>query len=339
MGVPQRSPGSSSEIPEHIMKYYLQLPFRSVEIEQLTNEITGKNSEPKDKIKAIVSYLQKNYQYTTTDLPWSDADPVSEFLFRKKAGHCEYFATSMVLMLRYINIPARLVNGFLEGEYNDLGDFFLVRHSDAHSWGEVYLDGNWVSVDPSPIPPALVGSFRSLLTFHKILESIQFFWDRYVLIFSAQDQLDAVSLVRDEYQKLGAKVREKYTASSELLLSLEQIWKKSRLLFGMVSGLVVIAFFALRHLWQRRRRLQVATSPILFYQEMLSILEGKGYSRTPSSTPAEFVERIGIHLTSEAKQDVMHLTDLFYKARFGNYPLSSIEQNDVEASLCRLQQL
>ncbi len=337
-GLHQRTPGAG-EIPEHITKYYLQLPGRSAEMDRLTRKIVGNTQAAKDRVNAVIRYLQTNYRYSTTDLPHAKTDPIAEFLFQKKSGHCEYFATSMVLMLRYLNIPARLVNGFLEGEYNDLGDFYLVRQSDAHSWVEVYLDGSWVPFDPSPLPKEVSGSFGSFFNIRKLLDSIQFFWDRYVLIFSAQDQIDAVSSVRDEYRKLGSRMKETYSMAPEFLLFLERTWKKYRMLFGLAVGLIGMMLFALRFFWQRRRRHQISTTPILFYQEMLSILERNGYSRAPSSTPAEFLESIGMSLPTEVKPDVVRLTELFYRARFGNYPLSDDERGHVETSLHHLQQM
>lgn len=330
---------SGSEIPEHVLKYYLQLPFRSTEVEQLSAEIVGNRTSLKERTDAIVQYLRKNYRYATTDLPINQIDPVAEFLFRRKSGHCEYFATSMVVLLRYQNVPSRLINGFLEGEYNELGEFYLVRQSDAHSWVEVYLDGNWVPYDPSPVPVEASGMLRSLFDFRKALESIHFFWDRYVLIFSAQDQLDAIHSIRDEYRNLGSRAKAKSALLSELLLTLDRMWKKYRFIVTLVAGAIVVTLFALRMLWQRRRRVLIRSTPILFYREMLAILERKGFSRDPSTTPAEFVQNIRLQLPEEIQPDVLRLTDLFYRARFGNYPLNKTESSEVEASLLRLQEL
>ena len=337
-GVHQRNP-NAAEIPEHITKYYLQLPFRTTEIEKLTSQIAENARTPREKVISVVRYLQKNYRYTTSDLPWNASDPVSEFLFKKKAGHCEYFATSMVLMLRYLNIPARLVNGFLEGEYNDLGDFYVVRQSDAHSWVEVYLDGIWVAYDPSPVPQETVQAFRSFFNLRKIIESVQFFWDRYVLIFSAQDQLDAVSTARDEYHRMGSRLKQTYGQFPEYLVTLGQLWKRYKVTLGLVGGFIAILFLAIRQLWRRRRRIEISSTPVLFYQEMLTILERRGFFRAPSSTPAEFVQRIGGQLPSKVKPDIEHLTKLFYRSRFGNYSLSPSERVEVDATLRRLQQL
>ena len=78
-------------------------------------------------------------------------NPVSDFLFESKAGHCEFFASAMVLLLRSVNMPARYVNGFRSGEWNDIGQYYLVRHKDAHSWVEAFFYPiGWYPFDPTP---------------------------------------------------------------------------------------------------------------------------------------------------------------------------------------------
>jgi transglutaminase-like putative cysteine protease len=80
------------------------------------------------------------------------ADPLADFLFHVKQGHCEYFATALGVMLRTQGIATRVVNGFLPGEYNQAAGAFTVRQSDAHSWVEVYFPqtNSWVTFDPTP---------------------------------------------------------------------------------------------------------------------------------------------------------------------------------------------
>jgi len=73
-----------------------------------------------------------------------------QFLFVTKAGHCEYFASAMAVMLRTLGIPSREVNGFLPGEFNDVAGDYIVRGSDAHSWVEAYFSGSgWINVRPN----------------------------------------------------------------------------------------------------------------------------------------------------------------------------------------------
>ena len=78
-------------------------------------------------------------------------DPLANFLFERKQGHCEYFASSMAVMLRTLGIPSRVVNGFRTGEFNDLTSQYVVRASNAHSWVEAYFPGyGWIAFDPTP---------------------------------------------------------------------------------------------------------------------------------------------------------------------------------------------
>src|SRR5699024_1231471 len=91
-----------------------------------------------------------NFQYTL-DLPKTTGEPVEDFLFNTQRGHCEYFASSAVLMLRSIGVPARMVNGFLGGTWNDVGDYLTVRQGDAHAWVEVFVPKlGWIPFDPTP---------------------------------------------------------------------------------------------------------------------------------------------------------------------------------------------
>src|SRR5439155_6002157 len=86
-----------------------------------------------DAARAIEAYLRENYVYTL-DLKAGGPDPLADFVFNVKQGHCEYFATAMAVMVRTQGIASRVVNGFLPGEYNEAAGAYTVRQSDAHSW-------------------------------------------------------------------------------------------------------------------------------------------------------------------------------------------------------------
>ena len=117
----------------------------------LPKQITAHADNPYDKARAIEGYLRSHYGYTLDLTGPPQADPLAYFLFQKRAGHCEYFAAAMTVMLRSVGIPARYINGFLTGEYNDVGGDFVVRASDAHSWVEVYFPAfGWLTFDPTP---------------------------------------------------------------------------------------------------------------------------------------------------------------------------------------------
>ena len=137
--------------PQPIMNTYLQLPELDPRIKELAQQITSKAPTEYDKAAAIELYLKTHFQYTLNLNGTQTDDPLAYFLFTRRAGHCEFFAAAMTVMLRSIGIPARYVGGFLPGEYNDVGGDWIVRASDAHTWVEVFFPGyGWITFDPTP---------------------------------------------------------------------------------------------------------------------------------------------------------------------------------------------
>jgi len=133
-----------------MLKKFLQLPSMSPEITRLASNLTQTAPTPTAKADKILHHLRTGFGYTL-ELP-KDSGPSSldHFLFTRKKGHCEYFASSMVVLLRLAGIPARLVNGFMGIEWNDLGQYMVVRQYHAHSW-------------PRRISRKKAGSFTTLL--------------------------------------------------------------------------------------------------------------------------------------------------------------------------------
>src|SRR4029077_13472865 len=145
-----RSAGDS--YPPSITAEYLQLPPElDARIPDLARQATTSAKTPYDKARSIEGFLRSRFGYTLNLAGKPGEDPLANFLFVTRAGHCEYFASAMTILLRTLEIPAREVNGFLPGEYNDLAGDYIVRASDAHSWVEVYFpDSGWVTFDPTP---------------------------------------------------------------------------------------------------------------------------------------------------------------------------------------------
>ena len=130
---------------------YLQLPNNfSEKIQKLAQEI-AKSGNDFEKSTAIEKYLRNNFSYSLeTVFSSKSEDALENFLFHTHYGHCEYFASSMVLMLRSIHIPARLVNGYNATTYNPITGFYEIYRLDAHAWVEAYIEGEgWVSFEPT----------------------------------------------------------------------------------------------------------------------------------------------------------------------------------------------
>lgn len=144
---------SSKEINDtDKFKNYLQLPNISERVINLTQEITKKYNTPYEKASAIEAYLRENYKYDrdTSNLP-EGREFVDYFLFEEKKGYCTYYATSMAVMCRTLNIPARYVEGFSVKPSDADSSEINVLNSDAHSWVELYFDwAGWVAFDPTP---------------------------------------------------------------------------------------------------------------------------------------------------------------------------------------------
>ena len=101
---------------------YLQLPLNlAPQMAALASRIVDGATDPGEMAEKMETYLRNNYQYTL-NLNWAPGNqPISTFLFQEKSGHCEYFASSMAILLRTVGVPTRIVNGFLMGEYNQIG--------------------------------------------------------------------------------------------------------------------------------------------------------------------------------------------------------------------------
>jgi hypothetical protein len=128
-------------------------PAVDARIAALSRELAAPGASPQETLEAVVRHLQSHYSYSLSPGPFRpDGDPLAEFLFEKKKGYCEYFASAAVVMLRLRGLPARYVKGLSVGTQTDMGGgLYVVRESDAHAWVEAWLPGaGWVEADPTP---------------------------------------------------------------------------------------------------------------------------------------------------------------------------------------------
>jgi len=134
----------------------------------------------------------RSYAYTTDNPSGKATNPIQDFLENTRAGHCEYFASSLALALRYRGIPARVINGYRLGPWIDEGGYWLVTQDQAHSWVE-FLDPahrGWQVADPTPsAPPSALKALNLWATLQRWADALQFRWDRNVVRFSDEDQM------------------------------------------------------------------------------------------------------------------------------------------------------
>lgn len=340
--------------PEWVVRQYLQLPLQSDRITALAGEVTQKHYRPYEKATAIQTYLTSHYRYSL-DAPLAEQhQPLEEFLFARKTGYCEHYATAMVIMLRTVGVPARLVTGFMATEWNEYGHYYIVRQQDAHAWVEVYLPhSGWIRMDPTPTednPPAGGPVWKVL---GPIVDNIKLQWNRLFVQYSAADQLAVVRELKAE----GMSVRNKALDSMTLLFGalltvLSGIVPRnvSQVRIGALGELLGVAVIGLAVLfWLRRSRPWVAWSLwekgrghelviAQYYRRMRTYLTGQGFSNSTAIAPLELVE-ITRAQWREAYTAVASITEVYCRTRFGHLPLTPEDLKQTEDQLRHLLEL
>ena len=278
---------------------YLRLTATDQRIPALARNIVTFARTPAEQARALEKYLRTRYGYTL-DLPQSEpADPLAWFLFDRKKGHCEYFASAMAVMLRTLGIPSRVITGFQSGVYNPISGWQLIRASDAHSWVEAYLPfRGWTTFDPTPPdpnPPAL--SLWTRLGFYT--DAAEVFWQDWVINYNLDRQLQLATTMEESSRHMR-------TGWFDGLGGFLSRVKSSTIAFGKRFGaalLVVLLLAILGHMfgrqgwrwWNARQRvLKVqrgqaqSADATIFYERMLRSLHRRGIEKPAWLTPIEF---------------------------------------------------
>lgn len=320
---------SGSDYPSNISTRYLQVPKLDPRIQQLTRRITADQANPYDKAHAVETYLQQNYGYTL-ELPVQEPiDPIANFLFERRQGHCEYFASAMAIMLRTIGIPTRVVTGFRGGEYNDLTGSYIIRASDAHAWVEVYFSRQgWIGFDPTAYAPAAGPGFAGRIRLY--IDAFNEFWHEWVVNYDFQHQhtltatltttsvrrgLNLRDWISDHYQRLLAQARSAQRSFQQ------SPRRQSRLAVLVIACLLLLALAP--RLYKLLRSYQLAANPqrapeaaaALWYNRTTHHLARYGWKKLPSQTPAEFIKTID---QLAIRKTVEEFTEHYEQARFGH---------------------
>jgi len=324
---PERLRVTEEDYPDAIRARYLQLPEISERVKTLIEDITGGYNNAYDKANAIMNYLRLNYGYTLNPKSSGKEESVEDFLFNFKEGHCGYYATSMAVGLRLMGIPSRIVNGFGSGEYNRVGDYYIVRQKDAHSWVEVYFPAHgWITFDPTP--PDTSGLERGKEFWYRVsfyLDSLEMKWQQYVVAFSYAEQMEIYKGIKKAYLTL-----------KEHIKKLPFKWVFIGLIMSIASLSVILLYrkrvFA-QFIISLRKRIRI--KPYYgegFYAGFLKLLERKGFHKLESITPYEFACSI-INCDNMVRDSIMDLTDIFYQVRFGSKSLNNDMQKRIEDGL------
>ena len=154
-------------------------------------------------VDRALTMIRRDFAYTL-NVPLAGRNEVDDFLFDRKQGYCEHFSSAFVVLMRAAGVPSRVVTGYAGGVRNPIGDYWLVRMSDAHAWAEVWLPGRgWVRVDPTAAvapenvydtiadrQPGLIAGLDATVPLFNASDWLRRGWNDFVLGFNAQRQSD-----------------------------------------------------------------------------------------------------------------------------------------------------
>jgi hypothetical protein len=220
-------------------------------------------------------------------------------LFELQEGHCEYFASSLAVLLREVGVPTRLVNGYYGAHYNEIGDFYAVRQADAHSWVEVWMGEpiGWVTFDPTPPSGRTAGDDAPFLpAFSQAVDALRNAYLEYVIDYNLGKQLSLL-------ENMG--VREQDKAGTNHVQ-----WR------GVLSWAIGIAILGAGVGFWRRRRVSGDPPAVRLYAKLLVRLSARGHHREPSESPSRFARRL-VQQQVPGAEDFGAFARLYEEHRFG----------------------
>jgi protein-glutamine gamma-glutamyltransferase len=281
----------------------LELPRLDPRILSLARSLTIGATTDVARARAIERYLRSDYTYSL-EMPLREpADPLADFLFTRRRGYCEYFASSMAVMLRSIGIPARLATGFQNGIYNSITGFWVVRASDAHAWVEAWMPGRgWTTFDPTPADPN-AHSFGLMSKLDLYFDAAGAFWQEWVVGYDPHRQGTLAGRLQSSAGFMGFRWFGSLWGSTTRELSALAPWVNRRAVWaiaifaalplGWLVGPWVLLVIRTRLRFARARRGEASSQDAtLLYRRMLRLARRRGYQKPPWFTPAEFASSL-----------------------------------------------
>jgi len=332
---------------------YLRFPQKvnRESLELVAREWIGESQNPLEQAFKIEQNFKLNFDYSLENSFANREDHIEYFLTEVQEGHCEYFATTMVLMLRSLDIPARIVNGYISDEWSAGQNRYIIRQEHAHSWVEVYATidlgdeviGGWITFDPTP--SSGIGRNRTSITwYHKfssMFDSVRMFWYEKVVDYNMNDQRAGL------FATLRA-LRNLRESTSSGVMDVRQFLKdpkslpSAKVVIFIIGGLIVVALLVLAAFkwrsilaaFRKNAKRSEYEIPIDLKPFITLMKELEKYKpRLSGETPKQYAVSISQELTPEL-EELVPITEAYYKAR---YDQSKWTQDD-QVRLNRLEQ-
>jgi hypothetical protein len=302
-------------LPRYIREEALTLPPLDPRIAKLAESMVGGAVTDGEKARIVEARLRHDYGYTL-DLPTGHVrDPIADFLFVRRKGHCEYFASAMAVMLRTLDIPSRVITGFQSGVYSSMARAQVIRESDAHAWVEAWIPGSgWTTFDPTPADPS---AFSMTGRLSLILDAADQFWQDWILSYDLERQVALASRMQESGRRLNFAWLPGEAPSWGRLTATIAVFAGAAA-FAMLTWMFGPAFLRWRERREGVRRARRGegqpSDATLLYQRMLAMLARRGYQKPPWLTPQEFARVLP---PSDLSALVEDLTSAYTAFRFG----------------------
>ncbi len=352
-------------ITEFLSAY--QFPLRQVPddmqpVRALAKSVVESATSDTQKAEMLERYFTDSDEFTySLDLSIDDAsiDPIQDFLLNRKTGHCEYYASSMAIMLRSVGIPSRLVSGFKGGTYDKNKQLYSVKQFHAHSWVEAYLNGKWRTFDPTPSTRNVIVREKadSASSFRMTFLKMKSYWSTGVQFSKSEQQtmvyqplqkmaIESWNNAKDIVQGRTSGLKDVFVflTSPDRWLSLQgavAVFVFSLIIAGFVwVGRRVVWF--LNKLSPKDAKAMQRVQYVEFYARLLKLLKRRKISQTPTQTAREFVQSAFIELKPELSRLGLEawpddLVTKFYGVRFGGLELQKPEIHEIDRRLSELE--
>lgn len=303
--------------------------------QQLASEWSKLHPTAAGKIQAAISLFRNENFFYTLEPPLLGEHSVDDFLFLTRAGFCEHYASSFVVLMRAMRIPARVVSGYQGGTRNTQDGYYEIKQSDAHAWAEVWLaDQGWVRIDPTAAvapnrilknlaatqtPTSLAGFVGHYLGESTWLQGLAMQWsalnnrwNQWVLSYNQEKQTSL-------FQRLG----------------LDRLnWEKSLLsLFGI--GLIIVISLSLP-LMRNKARLPLHDQ---LYSRLCNKMARHGYIKQTSEGPLSYLQRIEKNPDVKLTPSVRAFISLYIKVKYGRIERSDTQPENLKAMYRELKSL
>jgi hypothetical protein len=277
-----------------------------------------------DRVIAINDFFHSEFTYTL-DLPGTARQATLDyFLFERGEGHCEYFSTAMVVLLRGLGIHAREVNGFLGGQWNDFGQYLAVTQNEAHSWVEVWFPGyGWVEFDPTPGGAGTSAAVTSWLWPGRFLfDGLQHRWNKWVLDYNLESQSGLYQRLSDLLRRDSPETR--VSSGQSPTAGVDVGW-----IVLMVMLMALGAFVLLKT--TRRHPPEVE-----LYLRFRKSCRRAGFKADRGVAPLQLLDELA-SVGHPAHAKALAVVDCYLRSRFGGHELDSAERQEMKKNLAEVR--